>query len=152
MAKLKNITQIDVEALNEWLNNQPKNRAEIAEKLGRSRSYFYDVCRRGNIQTPVYKLMLNAFDLPEGSFIPKPKVTTPPPAAQKLRDGAIPGYAMGLQVFPDRVRVSVSYEGNEVAWAWAKVKDQQEVSLYQAISYASHMVYKIIEQRNLGGN
>lgn len=52
---------------------------------------------------------------------------------------------------PDRVRVGISHNGEELYSAWSRVNGDTETNLMQAISYAAHMCYKKAEQKELEG-
>lgn len=43
----------------------------------------------------------------------------------------------------------LEHNGEKVGSAYSKRKDNSELALTQAISYAAHMIYKFCEQRTL---
>ena len=85
-----------------------------------------------------------------------PKVAAPEtaPAGPKMHipeASAETGWQTRIKVTPDKVCMMVYFNGMEVVQGWSKVKGDKELDLMQAISYAAHMCYKIVEQRKLGG-
>lgn len=73
-----------------------------------------------------------------------PKTFIPAPSAEL-------GWQTRIKVQPDKVCMMVYFNGMEVVQGWSKVKGDKELDLMQAISYAAHMCYKIVEQKKLGG-
>lgn len=76
------------------------------------------------------------------------------PAGQKIHipaASAETGWQTRIKVQPDKVCMTVYFNGMEVVQGWSKVKGDRELDLMQAISYAAHMCYKITEQKKLGG-
>lgn len=59
------------------------------------------------------------------------------------------GFSLDLMVKPDRVRVAVMHNGNELYSAFSKINGDTETKLMQAISYAAHLCYKLAEQKEL---
>ena len=85
-----------------------------------------------------------------------PKVAAPEtaPAGPKMHipaASAETGWQTRIKVQPDKVCMTVYFNGMEVVQGWSKVKGDRELDLMQAISYAGHMCYKITEQKKLGG-
>lgn len=58
-------------------------------------------------------------------------------------------YSIGLVVRPDRVRLTIRHEGQDILSAWSYIKGPDEADLMQAISYAAHLCYKLAEQNKL---
>ena len=58
-------------------------------------------------------------------------------------------YSVGLVVRPDKVRLTIRHEGQDILSAWSYIKGPYEADLVQAISYAAHMCYKLAEQNKL---
>lgn len=97
------------------------------------------------------------YDAPKEPAKPEtPKVAAPEtaPAGPKMHipeASAETGWQTRIKVTPDKVCMMVYFNGMEVVQGWSKVKGDKELDLMQAISYAAHMCYKIVEQRKLGG-
>lgn len=115
----------------------------MADAIGRSQSFVSHSIIKGKMQKRAYDLMLKVLGLPEGSFIKKEE----DPAEAKPEEKK--GYTMSLEVKPDRVRVGVMFNGAECDSAWSWIKGNTELDFYQAISYATHILYKQAEQRTL---
>lgn len=71
--------------------------------------------------------------------------TNIPPASAET------GWQTRLKVSPDKVRMTVYFNGVPVVEGLARIKENKELALLQAISYAAHMCYKLTEQKKLGG-
>lgn len=93
---------------------------------------------------------------PEPEPKPEPPKTVAPetaPAGPKMHipaASAETGWQTRIKVQPDKVCMTVYFNGMEVVQGWSKVKGDRELDLMQAISYAAHMCYKITEQKKLG--
>lgn len=61
------------------------------------------------------------------------------------------GWQTRIKVAPDRVCMTVYFNGVKVVEGWSRVRGNKELDLMQAISYAAHMCYKQTEQKKLGG-
>lgn len=72
------------------------------------------------------------------------KVLIPAPSAEA-------GWQTRIEVKPDRLCMKVYFNGVQQVEGFSKIKENKELALMQAISYAAHMCYKIVEQRKLGG-
>lgn len=89
---------------------------------------------------------------------PEPAKTAPAPEAAptgpKMHIPAASaelGWQTRIKVAPDRVCMTVYFNGVQVVEGWSRVKGNKELDLMQAISYAAHMCYKNTEQKKLGG-
>lgn len=144
MATQKHIA-IDSEELRKWLDNRPDTYREVAVQIGKGASFFSDVLRKGYMTELVFNLFIKTFDLDAEQFKEKPKPVPVEPPVVKERYSAEPiieGYDMSIQVRPSRVRVALSYKGVEVTYAWAEIRGNDESALLQAISYATHAMFK----------
>lgn len=72
------------------------------------------------------------------------KTVIPAPSAET-------GWQTRIEVKPDRLCMKVYFNGVQQVEGFSKIKENKELALMQAISYAAHMCYKIVEQRKLGG-
>lgn len=82
---------------------------------------------------------------------PKPEE---PPKGAKIHipaPSAEVGWQTRIKVNPGRVCMTVYFNGVPTVEGFSKVRGDKELDLMQAISYAAHMCYKIVEQRKLGG-
>ena len=150
--------KIDAEELRSWMNKQGKTYGELSAEIGKSGSYLSRKCSTTHeMPELVYKLMIKTFKLPEGSFIPKPeppKVKEEQLSIESMSEKPREGYWTDLKVFPDKVKFTIYFRANgtdiEVTKAFSKIKDNSELAIVQAISYAAHMCYKFAEQNRLG--
>jgi len=62
------------------------------------------------------------------------------------------GWQTRIKVKPDRLCMTVYFNGVPQVEGYSKIKGDKELDLMQAISYAAHMCYKIVEQKKLGGH
>lgn len=157
-AGIKKVT-IDTEAFAKWVDGMPLSYVEIGDRIGKSRSYISIVKRDGEMPEKVYRLMLNVFSLPEGSFLKQPE---PEPEPEQIEIPTEPekpvtqreGYWIDLQALSDKVCVRLMFSAAgadvEVVHAWSMVRGNDELAIIKAISYATHMCYKFAEQRKIG--
>ena len=75
----------------------------------------------------------------------------PPKKANIPAVTAEAGWQTRIKARPDRVSMTVYFNGVPVVEGFAKVKGDKELDLMQGISYAAHMCYKIVEQKKLSG-
>lgn len=61
------------------------------------------------------------------------------------------GWQTRIEVKPDRLCMKIYFNGVQQVEGFSRIKENKELALVQAISYAAHMCYKIVEQRKLGG-
>lgn len=60
-------------------------------------------------------------------------------------------YTLGLNVYEDRIKLSLLSDGAELLWAYSYRKSDDFMGLMQAISYAAHQLYKKAQQDYLDG-
>lgn len=139
-----NMMNIDPERLR---NFAAKNGGlkHISLQLGYSRSYLSNVADCGRMRLSVARQMSTMYGVPEDFFRArepeKPKAAAPQ-AGQT-------GYALRLQATDKQVFLLLEHDGEKVGSAYSKRKDNSELALVQAISYAAHMIYKFCEQKML---
>ena len=136
------IIKIDGQALKEWATSGGKTMSGVSADIGRNRCYIINCARTGQMQENAYRLLLEKYGLPEGSFRPVEKPAPPVPA------NGIGPYQVSLEVYPQKVRFGINFNGQEVYYAFAGINGERELDLIQSISYAAHMVYKIAQQLN----
>ena len=147
-----NYVKIDVEALERWLNSQPETQKALAEKIGRGQCFFSDIKRHGRMAAVVYNFFIRTFNLPDGTFIKKEHTPEPfvaPPQSSRTPREHEDGYWLNLRYSPTSVKVQVMYKDESIIGAVAKIKGNTQLDFVQAISYASHMCYKFLEQKEL---
>lgn len=136
---------IDKKELEKYIRNRPEGVTKCAEMIGRGKTYFHHLFESGRMQENSYEHMCDVFGVPHNQFLRK---------EEEVEVSTKDGYWISLLTKPDRVKVTLYFSSNgadiEVAHAWSKVKGDREVDLVQAISYAAHMCYKIVEQNELG--
>lgn len=72
------------------------------------------------------------------------KTVIPAPSAEV-------GWQTRIEVKHDRLCMKIYFNGVQQVEGFSRIKENKELALVQAISYAAHMCYKIVEQRKLGG-
>lgn len=145
-------TPIDSAKVSKWFSERGMGMRATAMDVGKSANYFYSACHAGAVSTSVLLLMEKLYGLNADDWKPDPEPELPEIVPLKAADaypGEIEGYDISLKVFPNKVRVGVSYQGQEITGAYAIIKHNTEASLLQAISYAAHMCYKFYEQGDL---
>ena len=139
-----NMMNIDPERLR---NFAAKNGGlkHISLQLGYSRSYLSNVADYGRMRLSVGRQLSAMYGVPEDFFWArepeKPKAAAPH-AGQT-------GYALRLQATDKQVFLLLEHDGEKVGSAYSKRKDNSELALVQAISYAAHMIYKFCELKTL---
>lgn len=140
------VVKIDGEAVKKWATENGLSFSEIGLQIGRSYGYMYYIIKEqgGMMKRNMYELLLRTFDLPDGMFI-KAENQVPKP------DDVIDGYQVKLDIHPDRLKMSMTYQGETMYDAWSYIKGNTELDLIQAVSYAAHLIYKKAEQAELEG-
>lgn len=144
-----NMMNIDPERLR---NFAAKNGGlkHISLQLGYSRSYLSNVADYGRMRLSVARQLSAMYGVPEDFFRArepeKPKAAAPQAAAPQAGQT---GYALRLQATDKQVFLLLEHDGEKVGSAYSKRKDNSELALVQAISYAAHMIYKFCEQKTL---
>lgn len=139
--------KIDPVELKAWAKEIGKSQNEISLSLGRSKNYLANAIYYGKMSATVFELLTLKYDVDPKRLMKKPE---PPKAQPKpvAKSDAI-GYATSVNVYPNKVRFAITFNGVEIFHAYSKVKGNKEVDLIQAISYAAHMCYKLAEQGTL---
>ena len=107
----------------------------------RGSSFINNVIHNGYTSRMGYESLIRGLDVPYDTFLKKDE--------SKTEVAKETGYALTLVVKPDRVRIGLNFDGNEVDYAFAKVLEDSEVGLIKSISYAAHILHKNAEQRDL---
>lgn len=139
--------KIDPAELKAWAKEIGKSQSEISLSLGRSRNCLGNAVYYGEMSATVFELLTLKYGVDPKRLMkkPEPPKTQPNPVA---KPDAI-GYATSINVYPNKVRFAITFNGVEIFHAYSKVKGNKEVDLIQAISYAAHMCYKLAEQDTL---
>lgn len=139
--------KIDPVELKAWVKETGKTQNEISISLGRARNCLANAIYYGEMNLTVFELLTLKYGVDPKRLMKKPE---PPKAQPKpvTKSDAI-GYATSINVYPDKIRFAIAFNGVEIFHAYSKVKGNKEVDLIQAISYAAHMCYKLAEQNIL---
>lgn len=148
-----NYVSINKQELSKWLGERPESLTELAERIGKSSSFFTDVKRKEKMTTRVYKLFVREFSLPAGAFI-KQEPQEPEPFVAPDQTCSMPiehedGYWLKLKYSQTNVKVQLMYKDEVIIGACSKIKNNTQLAFAQAISYATHMCYKFLEQKEL---
>lgn len=119
--------------LRSHLKDHGMTMTELSQKMRRCSGFISYALSRGYMSDPAYDAMCMALGVPYGTF------TTPSPAVYKLN----------LAYSDSKVLVQLMCGEEVVIGAWAIIKDHSKLGFIQAISYASHMMYKFAEQSDL---
>ena len=71
MSKAMEKIKVDGAAIAAWASENNMSLGSVSARLGRTPTYMGNIVRRGEIMSNVYYLMLELFNLPEGSFVVK---------------------------------------------------------------------------------
>lgn len=132
--------KIDPAELKAWVKETGKTQNEISISLGRAKNCLANAIYYGEMSATVFELLTLKYGVDPKRLMKKPEPVAKPEAI---------GYATSINVYPDKVRFAIAFNGVEIFHAYSKVKGNKEVDLIQAISYAAHMCYKLAEQDTL---
>ncbi len=141
--KSKKLVKIDSGKVRAAIAEMGKPMSVVSYELGVSSCYMSRACVNGEMSETVFNLFCLLYDLNCNDFIAHEEQTNNAASDQQE------GYHMRLSVTPTIVTVTAMF-GNEVMYIGrSKVKGNSELDLMQAISYATHMIYKASEQKAL---
>lgn len=144
------VFDIDIVELQKWMNSTGKDPCELSESIGREKSFFYNVIRKGKIGFTPYKMILRTYNLPEKSFIKDYQAKNATSNEQAVHSPPQKhGYSLDMQVFPDKLRLAILFDNQEIKHCFVHIRGESELDLMQAISYAAHMLYKYAQSDNL---
>ena len=120
--------------------------SEISTAIGQSSSYISKAIQMGAL--PARKIeLLGRLCGPEFlDILPDPVR----PHGNEVSMNTESPWSIRLDVRPNKVRVEIDHLGSPLYAGWSWVKGDSEKDLLQAISYATHMCYKLAEQKSLG--
>lgn len=130
--------KIDAKKMAAYLERAGMDHVLLSRKIGRCDQYIQKCMKNEKMAGPAYEFMIRTLNLPADAFT-QTEVSAPPPAD-------LAPYSVTLDVHPEKVRMGLSFMGDEIYHAYAKVKGTNELDLIQSISYAAHMLYKMAEQ------
>ena len=133
--------KVDIPAIKKYIREKGMTQADVCRRIGRSSNF---LCSgTGDMADYTYDLLIRELGAENGAFQKNEKA-----APQEVNSGG--GlYTLGLDVSPERVVLHMYFQGTEICKAAAKIKGTRELDLMQAISYATHMMYKFAEQKEL---
>lgn len=133
------MVKIDPQKMRNFLRDNRLTQTEVSQAIGKSRNYLSVCLVNREISATALQLIGVKYGIREQDVAPES-----PPGGD-----APTGFSLSLLVKPDRVRVGVMHNGDEIYAAFARVNGNTELKLIQAISYAAHMCYKKAEQKEL---
>lgn len=136
--------KVDPAKLRAWFHKTGVTFTEASREMGRYDSFMSKVVAAGEFPARQFDLFCRLYDVSPEAFKPDE-----PKEINTDVDHAGKPWSLTLDVHPNKVRVGINYCGSEVYGAWSHVKDNTELGLVQAISYAAHMCYKLAEQKKL---
>lgn len=69
--------------------------------------------------------------------------------AQDTDSAPTPEWSASIEVVGDRLKMTVRHNGEELVYGKSYVQDTDDLGMMQAISYAAHMCYKMVQQRSM---
>lgn len=136
---------INPEAIREYCKKNKTSLGKLSAKIGRGNTYLYQVNASGKMREATYNHMLKILDLPQGTFLKKEDEPL------KKEDELVKGYHLSLKVLPGNIKLEMSFEGKKMYDAYAYIKENSEVGLMQAISFAANVMYKKAEATKIEG-
>lgn len=140
MRKSKKVS-VDPDKVKTWLKNKGLTAAQVSTASGKSERYLSNCLQNREIPLTQVQLLEALYRLKVDDIAQ----TAPPEETSKSKNCA--GYQVAVNVYPQAVKFTILFEGKQIQCAWSRIKDNSEVSLFQAISYAAHMCYKLREQK-----
>ena len=134
---------VDPDKVKTWLKNKGLTAAQVSTASGKSERYLSNCLQHREI--PLTQVQLQLLEALYGLKVDDIAQTAPPEETSKSKNCA--GYQVAVNVYPQAVKFTILFEGKQIQCAWSRIKDYSEVSLFQAISYAAHMCYKLREQK-----
>lgn len=123
--------------LRNHLKDHGMTMVELSQKMRRCRGFISYALSRGYMSDPAYDAMCMALGVPYGTFTTPAESNTP-----KV-------YRLNLVYSDSKVLVQLMCGDEVISGAWAIIKEPTKLGFIQAISYASHMMYKFAEQSDL---
>ncbi len=117
----------------------------ISLQLGYSKNFLANAVYYGQMRVAVARQLSAMYGVPEDFFRAREPETPKALPAQTEQKG----YALRLQATDKQVFLLLEHDGEKVGSAYSKRKDNSELALVQAVSYAAHMIYKFCEQKTL---
>jgi hypothetical protein len=71
------------------------------------------------------------------------------PDPPKQETAPTPDWSATIEVSGDRLKMTISHNGEELVYGKSYVQDTDDLGMMQAISYAAHMCYKMVQQRSM---
>lgn len=142
---MKYMVKLDPHKMRNILKAKGLSQVEVSEAIGKSKNYISVCIFNGEISMTALQLIGIKYGITEKDIAPEQKKEP-----ERKDEASTVGFSMSLLVKPDRVRVGISHNGDEIYNAWSRINGDTETKLIQAISYAAHMCYKKAEQKELG--
>lgn len=76
-----------------------------------------------------------------------PHSILPDPPEQET--ASTPEWSAAIEVVGDRLKLTIRHNGEELVYGKSYVQDADDLGMMQAISYAAHMCYKMVQQREM---
>lgn len=159
MSKNYFTSPVDDAKFREILRKRGLGACAVAKELGRANNYITDSLRLGRFTGPTVAALKAVYGISPEDYAPDPEppkkpVATPEeaPTGQKIHIPAATaetGWQTRIKVKPDRLCMTVYFNGVPVVEGHSRVRGDKELDLMQAISYAAHMCFKIAEQKKL---
>jgi len=129
--------EINPKALKDCINSSGMTMSEVSTKMGRSTGFVSGVIAKGRVSETAYVNLCDALGVERGAFL-----TAPPPPTDV--------YRLNLVYSDSKVLVQLMCGDEVECGAWAIIKDEGRLGFIQAVSYATHMMYKFAQQNDLG--
>ena len=141
--------EFDPGYLREFLKERGESLQEASLNIGRSRSYLFVALKNGTIARPVAEMLGRVYAGEINMAKLLRKETPKEKRREKDEAGREVGYSLQLLVHPEKVETVLKKDGVERYRAYAWLKGEREMDLLQAVSYSTHMLYKMAEQKEM---
>lgn len=140
MIKLdRKMIKLDREKTKKFAKERGLKLDDIAYAIGRGTGYISSAFAKNGIPKATLDLLCRIYDVPQETFLPDPEPVAPFSES---------GYTTEISVQDGKVHFIVRNNGEEVVSAFARIKNDTELAVMQAISYAAHMCYKFAQQKS----
>ena len=143
MSTVKKIP-LDQVKFRRWMKAHRLTATSISLETGRAPGYISRCLCQKELPVTQLKIMESMYGLQAADIAPDKML---PVTAEK--NNADLQYSVKAEVGDRVVRFYIMLGDELVQSAWSKIKDDSELSVIQAISYAAHMCYKLQEQKEL---
>lgn len=136
------MVNVSGKAITDALNDHKKTARQVFIKMGRSEAYLSGIIRYGRLPKSMLPVLAEALETPVARLLDQGEPAKTPQSAVKR-------YHAEMEVSSNRLHMTLYFGDQELYNTYSKIKGNTELDLMQAISYAAHWMYKLVEQEVL---